>query len=414
MHFHEVEALVEDVIQAARSMLERQGYSFAIKRKHQSIYRSVAFFSSERFEGKYSFAVGEAYVQQLLYRDPPLSKEYLSTNIVAIERLNHVLENDFDWYPSLRPELEYAQSRFSKVLLEYNEFLQNSGKTKSDVRSRMHLTARFLQYADQQGVRNLQDLKVQHIYESFEAASDKGGFRRAIMAFLRYAHRHELIKEKLSLIVPTVSRHTAVPTVYSPEEVERILTAASKSKKTGRRNYAITLLAARLGLRSCDITNLTFENLRLDTDMIEITQIKTKEQLVLPLLPEIREAIADYVEKERPISDSDKIFVRISHPIGSPLLPHSVYVIVSRIIADTEIDTKGRTCGAHALRSSLATALLNEGNEYPVIQKVLGHTSPNAAKSYVKVDIEHLRAYALPVPAPAGGFARRLGLGVDA
>lgn len=84
-----------------------------------------------------------------------------------------------------------------------------------------------------------------------------------------------------------------------------------------------------------------------------------------------------------------------------PLKPHLVYCIVARTIQKSGINPDGRKQGAHALRSSLASHLLEEGNSYQIIQKVLGHTSPDAAKHYVRVEIKKLKDCALAVCPPS-------------
>jgi site-specific recombinase XerD len=155
---------------------------------------------------------------------------------------------------------------------------------------------------------------------------------------------------------------------------------------------------------------LRFENIHTVTGWIKLVQLKTGEHLSLPLLPEVHQAITDYIENERPKTGSDIIFARAMPPFDEPISPKTIYAIVSRIIDKSGIITKGRRRGAHALRSSLATALLNEGNDYRSIQGALGQKSPNAIKSYVKTDIENLRDYALPVPAPGGKFLASLGV----
>ena len=134
----------------------------------------------------------------------------------------------------------------------------------------------------------------------------------------------------------------------------------------------------------------------------------------MPLLPEILEALDDYVENERPKRDDNHVFLCNSLPHTGAVQPHTIYTIISRIIETTDINTNGRKRGAHSLRSSLATALLNEGYTHREVQNALGHKSPEAVKSYVKTEVEHLRDYALPVPAPSGIFASKLGLGVRA
>jgi len=262
-----------------------------------------------------------------------------------------------------------------------------------------------LQFIDNKGVNELTEITPQHIYSAFQSATDKGGFRKSVCAFLQYAYRHKLIPSDFSLIVPAIRRREPVPSVYSPDEIETLLNSVDKSKEIGKRNYAILLIAARLGLRSCDIAALTLEDVNVEKDVIEIIQKKTEEPQVLPLLPEIKAALLEYINSARPKSESNRIFLKAILPLGRPLESHSIYDIVSKQFAKAGILLKGRRHGPHTLRASLATSLLNEGNEYPVIQKVLGHTSKTAAKSYVKIDIEHLRPFSLDIPVPTGNFS---------
>jgi len=404
----EQKILVEDVIRDTITVLERQGYNKSGYRKHNTVFRALAQFSRSNFLGAYSHEIGEAFIQSLRERTHPLSKGFFREYAVAVERANHVMEGDDNWYPR-KKYLDYEKSTYQKEVAMYEEYLRNSGKTKSDIRSRIHVVSRFLRYVDVAGVTKLSELTAKEVYGAFQEASDKGGFNKAVSAFLSYAHRHMLTDRDFSVLVPTVSRHVPVPTVYTPDEVEKIISASEHSKICGRRNRAIVLIASRLGLRSCDIANLRFGNIHYERQTIELTQKKTGAPLVLPLLPEISDALNDYVDNERRNFGNDLIFLRALPPLDKAIVPHTVYEIVSRVIETTDIDTNGRKRGAHALRSSLATALLNEGNDHNAIRKALGQKSPNAVKSYVKTDMENLRGYALPVPTPSGTFAKTFG-----
>jgi len=405
---HEQAILVEDVIQDVMVVLKRQGYSTKKSRGFQTIYRSLSRFSQNNYDGRYSIEIGEAFIQSLKDREVPISRDYLRSNIREVQRVNRVMEGDADWRPS-KPSLEYEDSIYRDEVKVYEEYLCNGGKTKSDIRSRGHIVARFLRFLDVAGVTELTDITAPNIYEAFQIATDKGGFHKCVSAFLRYAYRHSLTGQDFSVLVPSVSRHIPVPTVYSPEEIERIIKAASRSEKTGKRNKAIVLIAARLGLRSCDIANLRFENICRDRDTIELKQTKTKQPLTLPLLPDIRDALDDYLANERPERDCDHIFLCDSLPHTGAIQPHTVYTIVSRIVKLSGVIPNGRKRGAHALRSSLATALINEGYTHREVQDALGHKSPEAVRFYVKTEVEHLRDYALTVPAPSGVFASKLG-----
>ena len=404
---------VEDVLRDSLSMLKRQGYKVGNTRRYQTIFRGLARFSQTNHGGEYSIDVGEAFIQSLREREVPLSAGYIRSNIVEVQRANRVIEGDTNWRPSM-PVLEYEDSAYRNEVKEYAEYLRNSGKTKSDTRARLHVVARFLRFVDDSGVVRLDDISAPLIYEAFGKAGDKNGFRKCVGAFLRYAYRHGMTDHEFSVLIPPGSRHTPVPTVYTPDEIEKIIEAAAASKKSGKRNKAIVLFAARLGLRSCDIANLRFSSINRETGMIEITQVKTKATLILPLLPEILNAIDDYAISERAESDSDMVFLNNSTPHTGPIQPHAIYCIVSRVIDSTGIDVAGRKRGAHALRSSLATALLSEGYNHREVQEALGQKSPEAVKFYAKTEVEKLREYALPVPSPRGIFAKNLGIEVDA
>lgn len=117
----------------------------------------------------------------------------------------------------------------------------------------------------------------------------------------------------------------------------------------------------------------------------------------------------DYIENGRPNSANEHIFLnRYGYGVISGA---TVSQIAPQTFSRTDIDCKGKKRGPHALRSSLATALLTEGNDYIAIQKVLGHRDIQSAKSYARADVEHLRGSALSVPSPIGNFEMLLKLG---
>lgn len=400
---------IEDVIRDSLTMMEHQGYLTAKKRKYRTITRGLARFSQEKYNGEYSIEIGEAFIQSLRNRENPLSAGYIRENTVAVQRANRVIEGDIEWRPS-KPSLEYEDSAYREEAKEYGEYLRNSGKTKCDIRSHMHVVSKFLHFVDESGVIQLNGITAPLIYEAFGKAGDKNGFRKCIGAFFRYAYRHNLTKNDLSVFVPSVSRHTPVPTVYTSDEIKKITETAAENKKSGKRNKAIVLIAARLGLRSCDITNLCFDNIYREAGLIKITQLKTKEPLTHPLLPEILSALDDYIKDERPESTLNTIFLSNTTLHRGSIQPHTIYSIVSRIITSSGIDIAGRKRGAHALRSSLATSLLSEGYSHREVQEALGQKFPETVSAYAKVETENLRAYALSVPAPTGIFARNLGI----
>ena len=238
---------VEDIIRDALLMLERQGYKIHSTRKYNTVYRGLAQFSHNNFSGEYSQEIGKCFIQSLREREQPLSDGFFRSYCLAIERANCVMEGESDWYPQ-KKSLDYADSSYRTEVVLYEEYLRNSGKTKNDVRGRVHVVARFLRHLDSAGITKLENLTPQSIYGAFEEASDKSGFHKCVQAFMHYAHKRSLTKQDFSILVLSASRHIPIPSVYSPEEVEKIIQKAKSSNLCGKRNYAIVLIAARLGL----------------------------------------------------------------------------------------------------------------------------------------------------------------------
>jgi len=391
-------------------MMERQGYSRHHLKRYRNIYNILEKYVANNTDGTYSEQAGVSFLAETAQRS--LSQYSLGCYAAAIRRLNGVLSGENDWYP-IRPEKEYAQSCYSEIVQNYEAYQYSNGKKKWNVRNNTAVVAWFLQFADSYGIKTLNEVTPKCIYEAFEATANKRHFQQCVSAFMRYAFRRSLAETDFSPIVPSVRRHQPVPTIYSKEEIETLLASIDRKSAVGKRNYAIILIAARLGLRSSDIVSLTFSNINRDSKYIELVQMKTKEYLNLPLLPEIDEALSEYIDNARPKCDNEIIFLKFKPPYTEALIPHAVYSMCSRLFKNSGIPIKNRRIGPHALRSSLATALLDEGNNHRVIGQALGQKDPDTVKSYVRTDVSHLRVYALSVPEPSGVLEQLLSTGGD-
>ena len=397
-----------DSIKEVTTEMEKQQYSKYFMENHKNIYKRLQRYTESKYNGIYTGEIGKEFIKTEFSRGRELATDYVNLCTNAIERINRNMAGEKDWYPPSAIRKEYARSCYDGIVQEYEAYLKNSGKTTTNVRARTHVVARFLAFCESYGIVSLGNMTMKCIHEAFESAADKMNFQRAVTPFLRYAYRYSLTGEDLSLIVPSVTRHISVPTVYTAEEIELLLSSIDRSTPFGKRNYAIVLIAARLGLRSCDICGLTLDNIHYEKGSIELVQSKTKEHLSLPLLPEIREALLDYIENSRPRCGCKNIFLKLTPPRDEGLGPVGVQTIVRRSFAKMPFARNNRHQGSHSLRSSLATTLLDEGNDYMTVQKVLGQTSPDSAKSYIKVDIEHLRPFSLSVPVPSYVFEKLL------
>lgn len=218
---------------------------------------------------------------------------------------------------------------------------------------------------------------------------------------LRFLVAEGIGDPKLAHLFPVISVHTTnpVPSVYSAEEIGRILSCVQRDSDIGKRDHAILLLAARLGMRAGDIRRLRIDQIHWNQDRIEYVQQKTQNPLVLPLLKDVKLALLDYLKNGRPKSDLPQVFLTTKAPYTNGSEVDSYYRVLKKYAQRAGVEEKmGRKRGLHALRHSLASNLLTQNTPMPVITGILGHTGPDTTRKYLKIDLNHLRCIALEVP----------------
>lgn len=174
----------------------------------------------------------------------------------------------------------------------------------------------------------------------------------------------------------------------------------------GKRDYAMILFASRMGLRSGDIVKLNLKDVNCNQCEINIIQEKTGNLLHLLILQEVRLAVNDYLSV-RPNVKCDRLFLNLKAPYLA-VTTSTLRNALRKYISMAGIIPKHRKCGPHALRSSMASSMVNAKISYEVVRKVLGHSSKNTIKHYARIDIENLRRYSLQPPPPTGEFRKFL------
>ena len=218
-----------------------------------------------------------------------------------------------------------------------------------------------------------------------------------IRSFLRFLTMRGILQKDLSTAVPKirVPRDATIPSVWEQELVVRLLSAVDRSSAKGKRDYAILLLASRLGMRVGDIRTLKLDQIHWEDSTIEVTQSKTDLPLSLPLTSEVGEALIDYLKSGRPQSSHREVFLKVNPPFD-PFAGNNLYHIVKywRLLAGIQFRTPQKR-GFHSLRHTLATRLLQKGTPLTTIAEILGHTSLESTRIYAKADVEALRSVAL-------------------
>ncbi len=234
-----------------------------------------------------------------------------------------------------------------------------------------------------------------------------------IRTFIKYLGEQKIIPDNFHDKIPKHKRidQPKLPSTYTKKEINKLLKSIERFSAIGKRNYAVILMAARLGLRASDIACLKFENLIWDTSAIKLNQVKTGRELILPLLPDIGNAIIDYIKYGRPESEEPYIFLTQKPPYSRFESSNVVTHIVQRAFLKAGLATKERRFGAHALRHTLGFRMLEESTVLPVISEVLGHKSTESTRYYLRIDLQSMKQCMLDVsPVPKEFYTQKGGL----
>jgi site-specific recombinase XerD len=223
----------------------------------------------------------------------------------------------------------------------------------------------------------------------------------ALRSFLRFLFQSGETTVDLSLAVPTVRqwRQAPVHSYLVPEEVEQVLHTCRLTTSIGRRDHAILLLLARLGLRAGEVIALELGDIQWRTGEI---LIRGKGGVFerLPLLADVGKALALYIQKDRGWSSSRRVFLRNKAPHIGLTTQTAVGAIARRAISRAGLHPRVR--GAHLFRYSLATNMIRQGASMAEIGEVLRHRSPDTTGIYAKVDFGALSTVASRWPVIGG------------
>jgi integrase/recombinase XerD len=219
----------------------------------------------------------------------------------------------------------------------------------------------------------------------------------ALRSFFRFARYRGKVKLDLGAAVPVVPHWTmtTVPRAIPADQVRQLLNSINRTTALGRRDYAVLLVLARLGLRASEVAFLELDDIDWKAGQLSIRG-KAGQRSDLPLPADVGKAIAAYLRNGRPQSTIRRVFLRVRAPLRGFRGASGIGSIVRHRLQRAGIDAP--TYGAHQFRHGLACELLRQGASLGEIGDILGHQSPQTTRIYAKVDLEALRTIALPWP----------------
>ena len=287
---------------------------------------------------------------------------------------------------------------------DYLKQMELKGRRKNTIRCHKKILLRFADYLDSLGITDYGSLSLDAINRFIKVVlcnycnSVTMEYYGILRKFLQYLAQSGKTVEDFSIKLIPVKRSAEsarIPTTLTVEQIESILASVDRESPQGKRDYAVLMIAVKLGIRTCDIRNLRPSNIDWEQHTVSFTQIKTGEPLSLPLPIDVGWAIIDYLKNGRPVSTAPEIFLRAVAPYESLQNFDNILIKYMRK-AGIPLDSI-KHHGLHSLRHSLATHMLDEDIPITSIQGVLGHVNAESTQKYIGVNVRQLRSCALEV-----------------
>jgi integrase/recombinase XerD len=283
-------------------------------------------------------------------------------------------------------------------LVEYDTHLEQvAGLALSTRQSYGRMVRRFITacYGEQRPNWQAVTAPIVTAFVSQEAAKCQGYGRKmpsiAVRSFLRFLVFRGEIKPGLEAAAPISPQwqHASLPPRLTSEDVERVLAVYSDDTATSRRNRAMLLLLARLGLRAQEVVALCLDDIDWYASRVCIRPGKTHQARHLPLTQEVGHALAAYVKEGRPQSDSRRVFLQCRPPFRPCTTNGTIRWMVRQAFQSAGIAMHPRT-GSHVFRHSAASHMLNRGASFKEVADVLGHRSLQTTGIYAKLELDAL------------------------
>jgi len=307
----------------------------------------------------------------------------------------------FNQFPKHRHIPRVLPAYFETTLAKYSQYrIDETGI--GNIRSVLQYLREFLGFLCDRKIRLFEKIRFDDIQAYFKinprlARGTMMVKSRNLRGFFKYLIYKDLVSPKILDSIPRIrfSRRLRLNAIWPKKSVEKLLSVIDRKTSLGKRDYAMCLLVARLGLRMCDVRTMQLDNIGWRKAVIYLSQQKTGNIQELPFSEEIGIALIDYLKNGRPTSVNRHVFLTHVVPYR-PFVINGTHQIIDKYRNKAKIILPKECCqGFHSLRHSLATRLHEAETPLPVIATILGHSTVNSARVYAKSNIEMLREAAL-------------------
>lgn len=379
--------------------------------RYKRLWRTgIVRYMEEKGVEEYSPAIGAEFMATCHHDGivrPQEQEKIRSVQVLDdMLQLGHIRKRCFSYV------VHHLDGVIGKEMEKLISHLTNLRRSTSTIKEYRLYLSEFLAYLVNNGVSSVSAIAEHHIVAFVSRhPTNKVNVVSALRVLFRFWEQEHIVEDRHEDLFSSMKARTSerVPSYFSPDEVMKIEQSVKRTSGVGKRNYAMVLLASRLGLRASDIAGLSFGNIDWEKNVITLQMKKTSKAIELPLLAEVGNAIVDYLRCGRPKSALHNVFLSSRAPYVAAT-SEMVCGAINMIIEKSGIDVNGKRHGPHSLRHSLASAMLGAGATLPVISESLGHRSTETTLAYLKIDIDALLKCALPVtPVPTGFYLQRGG-----
>ena len=395
-----------ELMETVLSQLKSQKYTESTLTVYRRTYNRVHVFLNQHGTDTYTHELGGKFLS-----DSNVCRSTLVAYACAVRRLDDCLDGKPYRCHHGAPQRQ-APPAFSGVLAGYLRKCKDIGNSPSTIAAKERAWVSFLVFLEKAGCSDLSQLAPGMVSRALLTLSNKDCYAH-IRQFLKYLADKDITRTDFSGIVPHCRRRKPLPTAYTPDEIRRIESSIDTGTDTGKRNLAIIRLASRMGLRAGDIARLRLSEIDFSTGCLDIIQEKTGIPISLQMPSGVAEALSEHLANDKRLLDDGYVFHSMAAPYGritTGIIRHALYECFN----SAGINTAGKKRGPHALRSSLASSMVNNGTSYDIVRRILGHSSPDVVRYYARADVDSLRMCSIQPPHPSGYFRDFLaGKGVD-
>jgi integrase/recombinase XerD len=343
--------------------------------------------------------VDESIVRRFACRQRKTSRPRANVHASLRHLLRHLREAR-----RIAPRANVSTPAIERILSDYEDHLTNvCGVAVGTKTRRRYYVRKFLEFVFRSQRMEWKRLRPCHL-QAFIAQYGRNGrvgaaqaAAVALRSFLRWLQFRGRIAPNLIGAVPRFPRWrlAALPSVMTDDQLRIFLASFGKSV-SGRRNYAMALCMADLGLRAAEVADLMLDAVDQTAGTLRMSASKSRRERVLPMSHRLRLAVANYVRRYRPETDNRRLFVRHRVPVGEAVTRELVRGVMRRAYAS--VPGCEDWTGTHVLRHTAATRLHRAGADLKRVADILGHRSLDTTAIYAKVDFDRLVQVALPWP----------------